>query len=321
MRGANVFIHASQFPERVRADLLQSLRARQINHKFHYDSYKQAQKWMALHEAYSPARSDADCLRIYDEIFAAAAKRLVSDVHLIGLGCGGGQKEAALLRLMVRQGNQVAYSPSDVSLPLVLTAHKVGVEIIGDDSSPVVCDLAEMDDLEEAFGSSGTARRVVTFFGMIPNFAPDVILPKLTSLLRSGDLLLFSANLAPGGDYAAGVEKILPQYQNELTADWLMTFLLDLGVERADGDLSFSIEETKLRFRRIVAHFEFAKDRDIRVAAETIRFAAGEKIRLFFSYRYQPEHIVRLLEEQGIVVLDQRITLSQEEGVFLATKC
>ena len=60
---ANVTIHSSQFPENVRRDLLRSLRARRINHKFHYDSYKQAQKWLALHEACSPSRTDPGCRR------------------------------------------------------------------------------------------------------------------------------------------------------------------------------------------------------------------------------------------------------------------
>ena len=32
---ANVAIHASQFPDAVRRDLLESLRTRQVNHKFH----------------------------------------------------------------------------------------------------------------------------------------------------------------------------------------------------------------------------------------------------------------------------------------------
>ena len=85
--------------------------------------------------------------------------------------------------------------------------------------------------------------RLVTFFGMIPNFEPQEILPKLASLIRPKDFLLFSANLAPGADYAAGMKKILPQYDNALTRDWLMTFLLDLGVERRDGELRFAIEE------------------------------------------------------------------------------
>ena len=38
---ASVAIHASQFPEAVRRDLIESLRRRRVNHKFHYDSVKQ----------------------------------------------------------------------------------------------------------------------------------------------------------------------------------------------------------------------------------------------------------------------------------------
>ena len=47
---ANVTIHASQFPEAVRRDLIESLRTRQVNHKFHYDSVKQTHQWLALHQ-------------------------------------------------------------------------------------------------------------------------------------------------------------------------------------------------------------------------------------------------------------------------------
>ncbi len=49
---AHVTIHPSQFPDAVRRDLLASLRDRQVNHKFHYDSIKQTQKWLAIHQAY-----------------------------------------------------------------------------------------------------------------------------------------------------------------------------------------------------------------------------------------------------------------------------
>ena len=78
-----VAIHASQFPENVRRDLLDSLRRRRVNHKFHYDSVKQTQKWLALHEAYSPARTDTDCRRIYDRSFAVAAEW--SDQEIVDL--------------------------------------------------------------------------------------------------------------------------------------------------------------------------------------------------------------------------------------------
>src|SRR3954471_5916578 len=106
----NVAIHSSQFPEKVRRDLLDSLRTRAVNHKFHYDSVKQTQKWLALHQAHSPSRNDADCAAIYDHAFEAAAARIESkEVHVIGLGCGGGQKDTRLLRLLRERGKNIFY--------------------------------------------------------------------------------------------------------------------------------------------------------------------------------------------------------------------
>src|SRR3954469_978745 len=112
----HVAIHASQSPETVRRDLLQSLRTRQVNHKFHYDSIKQTQKWLALHEAHSPARHDHDCLQTSPRAFAEATKQIErKSVHVIGLGCGGGQKDAQLLKILKARGKTLFYTPSDVS--------------------------------------------------------------------------------------------------------------------------------------------------------------------------------------------------------------
>src|SRR5438045_4879865 len=105
---APITIHSSQFPESVRGDLLDSLRTRRVNHKFDYDSIKQTLKWLALHAAYSPARTDPDCAAIYDRGFEEVARRVeAGHVHLIGLGCGGGQKDARLLKLLCESGKEV----------------------------------------------------------------------------------------------------------------------------------------------------------------------------------------------------------------------
>src|SRR5437773_12501296 len=104
-------IHASQFPENVRSALLDSLRRRQVNHKFHYDSLKQTQKWLALHQAYSPSRADPDCVATYEHSFAAAASRIVSErVHFIGLGCGGGQKDSRFVGWLCEEVKELYYS-------------------------------------------------------------------------------------------------------------------------------------------------------------------------------------------------------------------
>jgi uncharacterized SAM-dependent methyltransferase len=157
---------------------------------------------------------------------------------------------------------------------------------------------------------------------MIPNFEPQLILPKLAGLTRSGDYLLFSANLAPGSDYAAGVQRILPLYDNALTRDWLMSFLLELGVERDSGDLRFVVEEPPENggLKRIAAYFDFARQCEVSVDTERFRFDAGESIRLFFSYRHTPGLVRALLSQQGLKVVDQWITKSEEEGVFLVAE-
>jgi L-histidine Nalpha-methyltransferase len=321
-----VIIHASQFPDRVRRDLVESLRTCRVNHKFHYDSVKQTQQWLVLHQAYSPSRTDQDCAVTYDRSFVATTTRIDSPrVHLIGLGCGGGQKDTRLLKLLQDSGKAAFYTPSDVSTAMVLAAQQTAMAIIAPEAcSPLVCDLCSANDLPAVLDAlpARDAVRLITFFGMIPNFEPGVILPRLADLVRPADYLLLSANLAPGADYAAGVQRVVPLYDNALTREWLMTFLLDLGVERKDGEISFVVEDDANGngLKRVAAYFRFGRAREVQVDAEWFRFAAGESIRLFFSWRHTPALVRRLLAEHGLRLLEEWITHSGEEGVFLVSR-
>ena len=323
---ANVTIHSSQFPENVRRDLLHSLHTRQITHKFLYDSYKQAQKWLALHEACSPSRTDPACQAMYDRAFADAAGRVLAPaVQILGLGCGGGQKDARLLSLLAGREKEVSYRPCDVSLALALTARQTARQAVAHlPCDPLVCDLALADDLHEVFGPPGDAHtaRLITFFGMLPNFEPELILPRLAALVRGEDWLLLSANLAPGPDYTAGVERILPLYDNALTREWLMTFLFDLGVERTDGELRFVIETppTAPGLKRIAAYFDFRRRCEVRLEEQRFEFPAGDSIRLFFSYRHTPELVRACLRKYELEWRGEWIARSGEEGLFLMVR-
>ncbi len=319
-----VAIHPSQFPDNVRRDLLASLRTRRVNHKFHYDSVKQTQKWLALHETHSPARRDKNCLTTYDQAFNQATAQIKArQVHVIGLGCGGGQKDVQLLKLLKGWGKEVSYTPSDVSVAMALVARAAALKILPPEKCfPFVCDLVTAEDLPEtlAQGRPFHGASLVTFFGMIPNFEPRQILPKLATLLHPKDYLLFSANLAPGDNYATGMEKILPQYNNPLTRDWLTAFLFDLGVERRNGQLRFTIETGGMGLQRVVARYHFIRARQIKVSGQEFSIARGEAIRLFFSYRYTPGLAAKLLVRHGLEVCQQWITTSGEEGVFLCRR-
>jgi len=318
---ADVVFHSSQFPDRIQRDLLESLRARQIAHKFHYDSVKQTQKWLALHRQFSPSRNDENCRAIYVQSFQAAAQAANREtIHVVGLGCGGGQKDTNLIQALKRGKNEVIYTPCDVASAMVLTARGTALSALSEKRIfPMVCDLQTANDFPDALNAPGRrrARRIITFFGMIPNFEPQDILPKLASLLRPKDILLFSANLAPGNDYAAGLRRILPQYDNRPTHDWLMTFLTDLGIAKKNGNLIFKIEDANGGLKRTAAYFRFKRSCELKIDDESFAFKSGETIRLFFSYRYTPDRVRDLLTAHDLQVQKQWITESQEEGVFL----
>jgi hypothetical protein len=118
------------------------------------------------------------------------------------------------------------------------------------------------------------------------------------------------------------VERIRPLYENELTREWLIQFLLDAGVEREDGTIQFAVEsdEAGLGLLRIVAWFEFARPRAIEIDGERFAFEAGARIRLFFSYRHTPGLVEKLLHSHGMTVEESWVTPSGEEGVFLVTR-
>ncbi len=147
-------------------------------------------------------------------------------------GCGGGQKDVRLIELLGRTGRRCSYVPCDVSMPLVLVARNAASCLLKDtDIQPMVCDLAVAKDFAAALPPAD-GKRLVTFFGMIPNFEPQVILPRLRDLVRRNDRLLFMQQTSVPDDTESALRRILPQYDNALTKDWLMTLLQDVGVKR-----------------------------------------------------------------------------------------
>jgi L-histidine Nalpha-methyltransferase len=319
-------VHSSQWPERVRSELRQSLRLRRINPKFHYESFKQARHWLRLHEACSPARRDADCQATYDLAFAATAQLLGPEpLQLIGLGCGGGQKERRLLELIPDAASRASFVAVDVSWPLTLIARQATTALLPDSSChALVCDLGTAGDLlaELDRWAGAGQRRVVTLFGVIPNFEPKQILPQVTALLRPNDYLLFSANLVRADDYQANVKRILPQYDNPLTHQWLFLLLEDLGVDSSDGQMESRIEPDPAGepLARIAIDFVFARPRSVTLDDEEFRFEREDRLGLFFSYRHTPSSVRELLDRHGIAVQSEWITASGEEGVFLGRR-
>lgn len=320
-----VNVHSSQFPETVQRELVDSLRTREINHKFHYESRRQAQQWLELHRRYSPSRNDLETRAQYEAAFNKAANLVQTPAaHVIGLGCGGGLKDFMLLQQVRKRGKMLVYSACDASLPLVLTARQRALTLLDERHvHDLVADFVTTDDLQRIFTTqtTGNSTRIVNFLGMIPNFEPEQIMPRLASLIRQQDLLIFSANLAPGDDYRAGMDTVLPQYDNAETRDWLMSVLVDLGFNAKDGTLGFAVEENSAnKLLRVVARFELKRDRTIHLDEEKFVFREGDSLRVFYSYRHTPETVAAWLGSAGIEVAEQMLSCEGQEGLFICRR-
>jgi L-histidine Nalpha-methyltransferase len=318
----HIGVHPSQFPDRLQAELVESLRVRRINPKFHYESRQQVRAWLRLHEAHSPVRRE----RGYHDTYLRAFHHIIPQLdpgplQIVALGCGTAEKECRLLELLPQARDRVSFIAIEVSMPMALLAQANAVQYLPPDRCQVLlCDLSSAADLARHLAAltQPGAQRLLTCFGVVPNFRPKRIFPQLAGLLHPGDHLLASANLAPGPDYRAAILAIQPQYDNTLTRNWLSLLLDELGIEGGDGRIRFGIESDPVwdPLARIAARFEFDRPRSVVLDHEEFRFARGDQLDLFCSYRHTPASIRGLLESHNVRIQSEWITASGEEGIF-----
>jgi len=298
-------VHPSQSAAQVEVERAECIRQRNVAAKFHYETGRQAALWLKLHERHASSEDMA-------QPYAQAAKALAaiwpySDGSLIALGCGGGEKDIAILKELPKGTHFV---PTDVSKPLVLKAVQIAGEFYpGEATTPLVFDLATADDLLEFIDQHAEPNRIYTFFGVIPNFPPQNILPRLLTLLSPEDRLLLSANLAPNG-----MEPILPQYDNDETREWLAEFPKAHGAGK--GEVKITVE-TDGDLQHFAAHFHFQEPCVMEVNGKHFEFCPGDSLQLFVSYRYTVEALAYTLEPYGIAIEDSFLTTNGEEGVFI----
>jgi uncharacterized SAM-dependent methyltransferase len=318
-------VHDSQYPAQVTAQVLHGLRTRRLPGKFLYDSPAQAQRWLAYHQAYSPSRTEAALLDLYQQAFQAALRRAPgSSLHYISLGCGGGTKDTLFLQHAMAQCPRLHFTPMDVSVALVVeTMLRLQSALPPLASVPLVVDLEAEPDLLPVLEHNEPPgiTRVLACFGMLPNFAYHTFLPYLRRLMRPNDLLLLSANLSPL-PYPAGVPHILPQYDNPFAYAWFRGLLDSLGLPAAGLDVTVQAHALSAdgQVWQIRAEAQCQQHVHLTLYGERFEFPAGDRLQLFFSNRFTPQIMPQLLAEAGLTVVETFLFASQEEGIYLCTR-
>jgi SAM-dependent methyltransferase len=216
---------------------------------------------------------------------------------VIALGCADGIKEALLLKKLPKPAYLVA---ADTSLSL---ARRAALRLPAHHKRSCKIDLLKPLSPFPLPPSTIYHPRVVTLFGVLPNLDPLPLLRRVSRTMRPGDLLLFSANLAPAKSGFAGARKVLSQYDNSPTRRWLEAAVKDYRPKLPKGRLKFAVHPDS---------------RQKSLARIEARWVTSQKTVTVFSSRRptvaQVETWVRLARLKKLArFLDPR----SEEGVWL----
>jgi hypothetical protein len=313
-------LHPSAGQDALRRDAIDSLRANRIAPKFLYVMPRQADLWRQVFLRHSPIHGNPEFARIYRDAFARVAETLPpGKVVLMGLGCGTGLKELALLSQLKEQRRDVVFSAIDVSRGLVAESAQKLIAAGAEHERSLVCDLAETEFLTRWLdGAQENLPRLFTFFGLVPNLAPSIVTRLFSAILRPGDVLLASAHLAPVGDgmeLPAAMRKVLPQYDNPETLAWLRAVLEEWGLtERLDAP-AMKIAEIE-GVPAFVATARWIPGASFEKWGHSFSPRMEEPLRLFHSLRYTPAIFENLLRGAGFEAERVALTSCFEEAIW-----
>ncbi len=309
-------VHPSQYPGPVRARLEKGLRELRLPGRFLYDSWAQANRWLAYHGAYSPSRIDSSTEAAYDAAYEAALDGMTPGFRHVSLGCGGGTKDHRLLS--AARPNVGTYMPIDTSPTLVVESALRNRTLVSA-VDPWVMDLEEALS-PEAFGSHEEPR-LFTAFGMVPNFELADFGDRLRRWLRTGDRIAISFNLSPGPQPEAA-PRIVPQYDNAPGRAWMTGALSELGLSVGAYELRFEARTlgTDGETWQVVAWADPHSGQAFQLPHQRIEWPAGRPLRVLISNRLTARAARAALEAWDLAIEWERVDALEEEGVWVARR-
>ena len=202
--------------------------------------------WKKVHRACSPFLKRPALQRLYRLPFSRIRKHFgLRPYSVLALGCADGVKEFLLLKklppptvLIAADTNPSLARQAAIRLP---ARKKMWRKI--DLTHELPASLSR--DLQPISSNPNSEIHrfpvLVTLFGVLPNLPPLPLLKRIARFLRPEDLFLFSANLAPGTKGRSGAFRVLSQYDNSPTREWLEAAVGHFRPRLPKGRLEFGI--------------------------------------------------------------------------------
>lgn len=192
--------------------------------------------WKKVHLSCSPFLHRTELQRLHCLPSTRIRKHFGRQSYsLLALGCADGTKESLLLKRLPKPTSLLAL---DSNLTL---ARRAALRLPAFHKSARRGDLTSSLSLQFLFSQLSPHPTLITLFGVLPNLNPLPLLRSIRRLMKKDDLLLFSANLAPGQSSHTGALRILPQYDNRPTRNWLEAAILRYRPKLPKGHLEFGV--------------------------------------------------------------------------------
>ena len=254
--------------------------------------------WKQVHLSCSPFLHRAKLQRLYRLPSTRIRKHFGRRSYsLLALGCADGTKESLLLKKLPKPTSLLAL---DTNLSLARRAAR---------RLPAFQKAAHRADLTFCLSLQFLSSRLIshptliTLFGVLPNLDPLPLLRSICRCMKKDDLLLFSANLAPGIKGRSGALRVLPQYDNRPTRNWLNAAILRYRPKLPRGHLEFGV---------------FPDPKQKNLARIEARWMSNQLPIVVFSSR-RPTHfqVESWIQASGLRRLKRWIEPRGEEGVWL----
>jgi len=202
--------------------------------------------WKKVHLACSPFLQRPALQRLYRLSSPRIRKHFgLRPYSVLALGCADGLKEFLLLKklppptvLLAADTNPSLARQATIRLP---ARKKIWRKIDLTHELPASLSRALQPALFIPTSKTHKLPILVTLFGVLPNLPPLPLLKRIARFLRPEDLFLFSANLAPGTKGRLGAFRVLPQYDNLPTREWLEAAVGQFRPRLPKGRLEFGI--------------------------------------------------------------------------------
>jgi hypothetical protein len=274
-----------------------------------YSHSSLARLWKEVHLTCSPFHQRPAVRRLYTQP-ATVLRGLLrhAPYNFIALGCAEGLKEYLLLRKLPRP---TLLLTADTCLSMAKFAArklpartKIARQI--DLISPSSISRILTPQISRSKTKAPRPARLITLFGVLPNLDPLPLLRRLARAMKRGDLLLFTTNLAPGNSSFVGARKVLPQYDNPPTRNWLEAATLRYRPKLPKGHLEFGVfpDPNQKTLARIEARW----------------INNNLPIVVFSSRRPTQLQVEKWIQASGLRRLKRWIEPLGEEGVWLVTR-